>query len=174
MEWSLNRFYTNTTGMKRILLFVRTFVCLAFVLIACNNKEAKIASVIYYYPKANMYYKVAEKSYIYSLDGGRTWLNITDTADKAPMTLGAKVLLTSTTDSIWKENEVHRKLYAGTLYNLTGKDTAKVIAITKVTERKAVRKSSKPKAKKVEEKETKRKKPIKKFFQKIFGKRKDR
>ncbi len=149
--------------MKRILLFVKALVCLTFVFIACNNKT-KTASQFYYYPKANMYYEIAEKNYVYSLDSGKTWLNIKDTTGKEPLTLGKKVLLTSKTDSIWKENEVHRKLYSGNLYNLTEKDSSIARTTNAVTERKkVVRKSSKTKVKRVEEKEIKRNNHFKVF-----------
>jgi hypothetical protein len=124
-----------------------------------------------------VYYNVASKTYTYSLDGGKTWRNMNSEADKEPSTLGEKIVLTSITDSIWKENEVHRKLYAGKLYDIiddttNGANGDNLGAVAgKVSERKAVQKGSKTKTRrkaKVEVKEEKR--PIKKFFQKIFGK----
>lgn len=160
--------------MKRILCFASIILSIGFVTvnICCSSSNKQKQEIkFYYYPKTNVYFDVAKKTYIYSLDGGRTWGNMSIPSDKEPATLGKRVVIYSTVDSIWKQNEAHRKQYAGTLYNIINQDNVASIG-SEVTERRFVHyKSIRPKVitykappPKPEKKRT--------FFQKIFGKNK--
>lgn len=161
--------------MKRILCFASIILSIWFVTvnISCSSSSNKQKQEVkfYYYPKTNVYFDVTKKKYIYSLDSGKTWSNISITSDKESPTLGKRLIIYSTTDSIWKQNEAHRKQYAGTLYNIINEDNIAPVG-SEVTERRfAHNKSIRSKASaynapppKPEKKRT--------FFQKIFGKSK--
>lgn len=159
--------------MKRILWLAIIIVSIGSVSlqISCNSSKQKQEVKFYYYPKTNIYFDVAKKDYIYSLDGGKTWGFINNLMDKEPATLGKRVVIYSTVDSIWKQNEVHRKQYSGTFYNIINENNIAAIG-SQVTERRVVYKSSsrarvityKPASPKPQKK--------KNFFQKIFGKNK--
>jgi hypothetical protein len=158
--------------MTRILWSSRIIISIGFLTlqISCSSKTEKQEVKFYYYPRTNVYFDVDKKNYIYSLDGGKSWGIVNNSIDKEPATLGKRVVIYSTTDSIWKENEAHRSQYSGTSYNIIREDN---IASTAgiVTERKAVYKSPRPKT---VTRKTPAQKPEKKrnFFEKIFGKNK--
>ncbi len=158
--------------MKRILWLSRITISIAFLTlqISCNSGKQKQEVKFYYYPRTNVYFDVDKKNYIYSLDGGRSWGIINNSIDKEPATLGKRVVIYSPTDSIWKENESHRRQYAGTLYNIV-REANMASTAGVVTERKTASKS-------VRLKTIRRKAPAQKpekkrnFFEKIFGKNK--
>lgn len=163
--------------MKRILWFASIIFSIGFVTvnISCSSNIEKQQVKFYYYPKTNVYFDVAKKKYIYSLDGGKTWGNISSTSDKEPTTLGKRLIIYSTTDSIWKQNEAHRKQYAGTLYNIINQDNIASVGSEVIERRLVHNKSIKPKVKVITYKAPEEK-PEKKrtFFQKVFGKNKNK
>jgi hypothetical protein len=92
--------------------------------------------------------------------------------NEEPATLGEKVVLASNTDSVWKENDTHRKTYSGKLYKIIDDSENISPVATVVSERKVVEKAIKTKAKgKGRKDEPQEKKRLKKFLNKIFGKR---
>jgi hypothetical protein len=139
--------------------------------ISCNSSTKKQEVKFYYYPRTNVYFDVARKDYIYSLDGGRTWGIINNPIDKEPATLGKRVVMYSADDSIWKQNDVHRRQYAGTLYNIIREDnlasSGGIVTERKTAAYKSARPrtiSNRPAVQKPEKKQN--------FFEKIFGKHK--
>ncbi len=159
--------------MKRIIWLVAIIASIGFVSLqlSCSSNKQKQEVKFYYYPKTNIYFDVAKKDYIYSLDGGKAWGIINNSMDKEPATLGKRVVIYSPVDSIWKQNEVHRKQYGGNLYNIINQDNIASVGGIVTERRAAVYKSSrarvityKPARPKPEKKKT--------FFQKIFGKHK--
>lgn len=158
--------------MKRIVWFAAVIVSIGFgTLYSCSSKQQKPEGKFYYYPKTNVYFDVAKNNYIYSLDGGKTWGNIKNISDKEPATLGKRVVMSSAVDSIWNQNAIHRKQYAGTLYNIINDDNKIASVGSEVTERRGVHKSSKARASTYKPYQ---RKPEKKrtFFEKVFGKNK--
>ena len=158
--------------MKGIIRLAMLTASIGFIILhtSCNNAEEKKEAEFYYYPKANVYYDLSGKLYYYSLNGGETWNGMADSIGSPPASLGEKVVIHSASDSVWKENETHRKLYSGVLYNVAPfEDSSAASVASPVSERKSLRKPSRTQAPVAE-----RKRPLKKFFQKIFGKRKDK
>ncbi len=161
--------------MKQILWLASIILSIGFVTssISCHDNKQKREVKFYYYPKTNVYFDVAKKKYIYSLDGGKTWGNISSLSDKEPVTLGKRLIIYSAVDSIWKQNEAHRKQYAGTLYNIIDDDNRIASVGSEVTERRFIHKNSKVR---VAPYKASPEKPVKKrtFFQKVFGTNKNK
>ena len=131
--------------------------------ISCENKQAALPQQrYYYYPKTNIYYDANSLEYIYSLDSARTWVKLKSApGQNASAILGDQVSIKETDDDIWFENELHRNMYGGTLYNLVTQDTALLSDKTKEV------KKTDPKQN-AEANTPKKKRNI---FQKIFGKK---
>lgn len=122
----------------------------------------------YYFPKANAYYDVTNASFIYSLDSGKNWTVLIDSSKQNNPFLGKRFLIKSNTSDVWRDNEIHRKMYGGTLINLVKRDSVKYKSLkAKSTARKnqlnadSVLISEQPKKKR-------------NFFQRLFGKRRKR
>lgn len=158
--------------MKRTILVVLLNLSIAFLIIntSCNNTNTEKQVEFYYYPKSNVYYNVEKNAYLYSLNGGKSWENLILSSEDPPATLGEKIVLYSATDSIWKDNEAHRKLYAGVLYNVATNDSTTTAVASHVTERRSSRKFKSQDA--GTDETVKKEKPLRRFFNRIFGKRK--
>ncbi len=149
--------------IARYLSFL-LLLCAVVLQPACQQKKEDVpVQRYYYYPKTNIYFDAEQVNYIYSLDSARTWQSMKVTVGTtAPNTLGAQVLIKDPGGDIWNENEQHRSLYGGTIYNVITSDTVLLADNTKVKEEKKpgqVITVTPPKKKK-------------NIFQKIFGKKK--
>lgn len=155
--------------MKTVVLFIIMVVSIQLFLLSCqsNNKQDEEEDYqFYYYPKKNVYYNVGKKNFLYSLDGGKTWDSLINSSDKEPATLGEKIIVYSSGNDVYKDNAAHRKLYNGRSYNIIGADTALATAAPEVTERKVQKRKTE-----VKPKEEEKVKGLKKFLNKIFGKK---
>ena len=146
----------------RSFLIIITFP----VFYSCKTEEVKAdASQYHYFPKTNVYYDVNESEYIYSLDSGRVWQKVKNIKmAEAPVTLGGKIIIEGKGIEIWKDNESHRALYGGTLYNILTRDTA-LLAQNPVAKTKDIKKPSATQETEVTEKKKKN------FLQRLFGKK---
>ncbi len=157
--------------MKQIHMFIIIFMSIGFVCIGgCSNQSGEEKPTYYYFPEKNVYYNVVENTYLYSLDGAKTWHIMPAALTKDTTLLGYKQVLYSDKDSIWLDNDQHRKEYNGKLYSIVDDDTTVTQKGPQVAERKVVKKSNSQlkRGKKSEEK----KRPVKDFFKKLFGKKK--
>jgi hypothetical protein len=159
-----------------MLLHAKKFLYYYLVMLACFVSGCKqtpedTSLEYYYFPKSNMYYSVSSKLYYFSLDGGKNWDTLSNDVAADSSMLGEKVIIYAPNDSIWVDNEAHRTAYKGSLYDLYDADTLQPVVGT-VSEKPVVKKRTVKKPV-VEEEETK-KKGLKKFFHKIFGKKKDK
>ncbi len=140
-----------------------------FVLLSCNFGNAEKQREFYYYPEKNVYYNVAKSVYLYSVDGAKTWQAIAaNTNETNNTTLGQKIVIYSSSDSIWLDNTAHRGAAGGKLYNIAtpaNEDTS----TGWVKEKKVIKK---PVVVKTQKNKDKPKKGIGKFFEKLFGKQK--
>lgn len=153
--------------VKSLFLIVIFLACAAQ---GCKQAPKETNLEYYYYPKTNMYYSVSSGAYYFSLDGGKTWDTLRNEVAADTSMLGDKVVLYAPNDSIWADNEAHRMAYKGSLYNFYDEDTLQPIKGS-VTDKPVAKK--KVTKKPVAEPEPK-KKGLKKFFNKIFGKKKDK
>jgi hypothetical protein len=135
-----------------------------------NNKTAS-ANTFYYYPQKNVYYNPSNRSYHYSLDGGRNWDSIKVASAKQNETLGKREEITSETGNPWKDNAAHIRSYSGTGLALVGYNAnGELAAEDVVSEKKVVTKPTYTVRKAIVEKTEK--KGIGKLINNIFGKKK--
>lgn len=167
MEWSLNNISKNA-GMYRNAYFTLVIIFLLFF-INCNTKKPDNKLSYYYYPDKNVYYDPANKIYFYSLDGTKNWSTFAAN-NTNPDLLGEKVIVYSNTTEVYRDNENHRKLYKGRLYDINTTISTFNTTTTEVAERKVEHKKTLVPVKVFETK--KQKKGIGKFISKIFGKHK--
>lgn len=147
---------------------IKWILCLTIITIACNDLNlTHSGDTFYYYPSKNVYYDVKRSNYIYSLDSGKTWDSMySETAE--PAIMGRKATVYSTTSDVWKDNEAHRKLYNGILLNIINEESLKP---NEPVEGKKEPEISTDNSLTGEPEKKERKRPIKKFFQKLFGKK---
>jgi hypothetical protein len=138
---------------------------LAGCLLSCKSFQQKNGDNEYYYfPDKNIYYDVSRAMYLFSLDSGKTWDSLPASSETVPPVLGDKQVVYSNTDPVWTNNESDRAQYDGTLLNIVNELSLKPAE----TEGKVTVKSKPSNTPATKE----RKRPIKKFFDKIFGKKK--
>lgn len=154
--------------MKRVLPFVVLIVSGLFIT-SCKSNSKDSEAGFYYYPLKNVYYDLEKKIFLYSLDSAKTWRSVANASSDEPVTLGEKVILNKTGGEVFKNNEEHRKLYAGKLFHIIKSDTT-LSTSPEVTERKDLEATRIASARSNNLK-GKPKKGIKKFFEKIFGKK---
>ena len=146
--------------MKQLFLAVFIFVGTAITL-SCNNfMQQKIEFI--YYPSRNIYYDVANETYLYSLDGGKSWDSLSLPADKVPAIPGAKETLYSTTHEIWVDNPSHVQQYKAQIIDIVGYDST--FSENDIGAERTTKKVVAP----VEDKEPEKKQG---FFKRLFGKK---
>ncbi len=157
--------------MKFPALITVLSISMIMLFAGCTEKKAK-QQEFYYYPDMNLYFDVAKNNFIYSLDGGVIWDTIDAKSGKIPTTLGNKIVLNSASDSIWKDNAIHREKYGGYIYNVIDDDSTDTSAATTVTEKEIVKKPASTVIK--EDVKIKERKGLGKLLNRIFGKKKDK
>ena len=143
-----------------------------FLLTACNEEgdKGRVEGVettvpqYYYFPRANVYIDSANSDYIFLGNDGKTW----QTAKQIPAAMQAlmdkNVFIENPAQPVWQDNESHRLVYSALLY-ATANDTTK----KEVPKPAVVR----PKPAKDTVAEEEKRKGLGKFFDKIFGKKKN-
>ena len=151
------------------------YLCLWVVIGACSSNETAPASdetaELYYYPAKNIYLDEERRYYYYSLDGGTTWDSVMSKGADANNALGNRVPVMRGEGATWSNNETDRRKHNGLQLNIINDYT---IALSKTDSIKRVKSmvTTKPAVAKVKEEAAPPKKGIKKFFNKIFGKKK--
>jgi hypothetical protein len=130
------------------------------------------ASVVYYYPRANVYYDVATGHYIYFDEKSKTWQNNKSFSEEQKLSLGERAIINKPSFPVWKNNEADRLLYSARLYastrnfqQLFREDSMKSLPKS-VTATPAVLKKEKPE--KEEKDSVKQKSGIIRFFERLF------
>ena len=147
--------------------------CLLFfagVLWGCENnaRQQHEGNQYYYYPSKNLYYDVANHRYLFSLDSGKTWDSLhSETAE--PAIDGEKQVIYSSSVEVWQNNDMHREEYKGKMLNIINEESLR--QPEPLIAKKTISKTSDEEDNQEVKKE--RKRPIKRFFQKIFGKKKE-
>ncbi len=156
------------TGMNTGLFFIGITAAFVFLTTSCQSNNHKGEFEYFYYPEKNVYYDSAQKTFFYSLNGAKTWSRFINANNAEPVALGEKVVIYSTATDVYKDNDRHRKLYAGTLYDISISDTGAAVAGAEVSERKIIQKRKSAETQLTEE--TKVKRGISRLIDKIFGK----
>ena len=153
--------------MKLFFTCLSAFTAASFIVSCKNISLEHNGDKYYYYPSKNVYYDVERSNFLYSLDSGKTWDSLySETA--APAITGQRETVYSTEPPVWKDNETHRNTYNGTILNIINEQSLKVPE--PVTTKRTTHNPGKQTAAETEKKE--RKRPLKRFFQKLFGKKK--
>lgn len=147
--------------------FLTIGVILLFFTAACSRGKPKEQLLFYYYPDKNIYYEPVKKEFWYSLNGAKSWKTFTNANNGEPVALGEKVVIYSSNTDVYKDNENHRKQYAGRLYAIIA-DSATSSVAPEVSERKVMQKRRSAGTKKTVN--NKPKNSFGKFIDKIFGK----
>ena len=151
--------------MRSYLLMIICFFCFA-----CGDNQVKNTAVApppppkyFYYPKANVYFDTVNKDYIFLGSDGATWTSGKEIPAAMHSMMDKSVLLDTFSQPVWKDNQNHRLIYSAVLYR-SPNDTV---------EKKPEPVAQKPVADvdtSVEQK--KEKKGLRKFLDKLFGKKK--
>lgn len=126
---------------------------------------------VYYYPKANVYFDTKMQEYFYFDSVGMTWQENKNLPDSIRGRLEKNVVLDKEVPPVWKNNEQHRLVYSATLY-ATKEDfkekEPEPIASTSPDSQKTGPQANSGDAEPGTEKES----GLKRFFRKLFGKKK--
>lgn len=165
--WHLN-YYSRMKTLFKISVVAAFAVGGIFALSArkSGKKPAQQSTTYYYYPKVNVYYDVANGTYIYLADDGKTWQSAKQVADKLGGGMGKKAVLINPPLPVWKSNEHHRMIYSTALY-ASAKDFRKT---TPAKTPAAVKKPAEVK-KAPEKKDDKKDSGIERFFKRLFKKK---
>jgi hypothetical protein len=160
--------------MKTILVLLVMGI-LGYIGYSANKPEKTAspkASVVYYYPKANVYYDVATGHYIYFDEKARTWKNNKSFSEEQKLSLGERAIINKPPDPIWKNNDADRLLYSAKLYAATRnyqqlfrEDSLKSLPKAMATTPPVIKKV---KPEKVEKDSVKQKSGIVRFFERLF------
>lgn len=154
--------------MGRGAHFLAIILVLLFFSLACKTDKHTAELEFNYYPDKNVYYDPLKKEFLYSLDGAKSWSKFADSNITESTTMGEKVVVFSKNATVYKDNENHRKLYAGRLYNISLGDTSAATVGPEAVERKVEQKRRQVPVKKTVSR--KNENNIGRFFNKIFGK----
>lgn len=146
------------------------------------NKPGKAqlpkSGLVYYYPKANVYYEVGTGQYAYFNAASNSWKETKAFSEEQKLSLGERAIIQKPSSPLWKNNADDRMVYSARLYgaaqnlqqkfredslNSLPKPTATVTPVVKKTKPATVEKDS-----------VKTKSGIARFFEKLFkGKKKE-
>ena len=150
--------------MRSYLLMIFCFLCFA-----CGDNKVKNTTVAvpptpkyYFYPKANVYFDTVNKDYLFLGSDGVTWTSGKEIPAAMHSMMDKSVLLDTFTQPVWKDNQNHRLIYSAVLYRSPNDTVEKKPAV--VEQKPTVTADT------VEKK--KEKKGLRKFLDKIFGKKK--
>lgn len=148
------------------------FLAIGFFCVACNNDKAERTSVsahaalappqYYFFPKANVYFDSANKDYVFLGNDGKTWITQKQIPAVVQALMDKGVYIDSPAQPVWKDNANHKLVYSAALY-MSPADTV---------EKKAPSPAAKPATVDSAVKKPEHKSGIRRFFDKLFGKKK--
>lgn len=146
-------------------------IFIVFFASACNNtKTEKVneatpsPSKYYYYPKANVYFDTVNKDYVFLSGDNNTWTTGKQIPAAMQSMMDKSILLDTFSQPVWKDNENHRLIYSAVLY-ASPTDTIEKVLPKPVVQSPVSGDTAK---------EKKEKKGLRKFLDKIFGKKKNK
>ena len=164
--------------MKAILAVIIIGIIGFFAYTVMHKKAEPVkTSVVYYYPKTNVYYDVARSQYIYFDSVQKSWKQSKKFSEEQKLSLGEKAVIGNPPSPIWKNNAQDRLVYSVNLYS-SGNDLKQKYYVDSVNSLpkpamdtpKKIAQQAPP----IQEKKEKPKSGFKKFLDKIFGGGKDK
>ncbi len=159
----------------------RTFSALAlvsiFLMASCKtNSSQQSEDELYYFPEKNVYFDIKNAKYYYSLDSTASWDSLTFNGKDYGSTLGEKIAIKMPPGNAWENNNADRKTYNGIILNVVNSRTillAKQDSINRQRPRIIIKtKNDIDPEEDLKVEEEPPKKGLKKFFNKLFGKKK--
>jgi len=151
-------------------------ICVFLIASCKTNSSLQAEDELYYFPDKNVYFDVKNAKYYYSLDSTASWDSLTFNDKDYGSTLGERIAIKMPPGNAWENNNADRKTYNGIILNVVNSRTI-LLAKQDSINRQKPRIIIKPKTDtdpeedvKVEEEPQKR--GLKKFFNKLFGKKK--
>lgn len=151
--------------MRSLSVLILCFFCLA-----CNNNKAEKTVAApppppppkyYFYPKANVYFDTVNKEYLFLSSDEKTWQSAKQIPAAMQAMMDKNVLIDTPGKPVWKDNDRHKLIYSALLY-ASPADTQIVKPVAP-----PVIKEAPPK-----EEIKKERKGLRKFLDKIFGRKK--
>jgi hypothetical protein len=159
--------------MKKVFLFIGNIMSIGFFLFisGCDRSE-KVSEIEFdYYPEKNIYFNVARSTFIYSIDGAKSWDSLHTSSKEEQKLLGRKEKIYTKTPEVWKENKTHLSMYEGKIMQMISEvDRNSVTSDEEVSDKRTIAKNSGTAVPK--KAVAPKKKGIKGFFDKVFGKKK--
>lgn len=159
--------------VKLSSIYITLSCTLLIIVSSCRQDSSLREDDLFYFPEKNVYYDERNEQYYYSLDGLRSWDSLAFNEADYGKTLGLKVPVRRAGSVAWANNDSDRKVHNGIILNLVNSQT---LSMQRQDSLKRIRPvvTSKPKPVGVQEvaEEEPPKKGLKKFFNKIFGKKK--
>src|SRR5580765_8262461 len=119
--------------MKHIFLILLSAVSF----LQCNRSPQKKVQApeqsqiqgksFYYYPRANVYYDIEEKQYIFFDSLKNTWEKKQQPSPEEIEKMGKKIAIENPSVPVFKDNQQHRIVYGTALYTSTGELRKKFI-----------------------------------------------
>lgn len=164
--------------MKGIIAILAIGLLGFFAYSAVKKKSGGVRTgVVYYYPRANIYYDVAREQYIFFDEKKRAWKETSDFSEEQKLSLGEKAVIPHPSTPIWQNNSQDRLVYSVNLY-ASGTDLRqKYLTDSLNSLPKPLPDTPKwvaPRESKPSQEEEKPKSGIRKFFEKLFGGGKDK
>jgi hypothetical protein len=130
--------------------------------------------VVYYYPKANIYYDVASYQYVFFDSTEKIWKQTKKISEEQKLSLGERATIAKPATPVWKNNADDKLVYSMNLYSSRSDLKEKFYTDSINSLPKKVLLPAKPRdtvATPANTDEAKPKKGLKKFFDKLFGKK---
>jgi hypothetical protein len=126
---------------------------------------------VYFYPKANVYFDTKEQEYLFFDSIGMSWQENKNLPDSIRGRLEKNVVLEKEVPPVWKNNEQHRLVYSATLYatkqDLEEKEPEPIASASSDSP-----KSGQQAGTAGADPEPQKESGLKRFFKKLFGKKK--
>ena len=156
-----------------VIILVLILACAAYMALRPAGKK-EIGEVVYY-PKANIYYSSGTGLFYYFDSNEKGWKEVKTLNEEQKLSLGQKALIPAPPDPVWANNEQDRLFYGTGLY-ASRKDLREKFyedSINSLTPKIVVQPEPLP-GEKNEQAEAKPKNKIRRFFDKLFGRKKDK
>lgn len=155
------------------IIFTALFSLYFFTGLSCKSNKSQLPEdTFYYFPEKNIYYDINRSNYYYSLDSAKSWDSLAFDGKDFGSALGTKIPVSRPDNVPWAKNDSHRRAYKGVLINLVNSQTL-LLAKEDSLRRMPPVAVTKPRPLEVKEiAEEAPKKGLKRFFNRLFGKKK--
>jgi hypothetical protein len=157
--------------MKTALIIIAGLILAFFAFSAVRPAKKLKQQAVFYYPKANVYHDLAEDEYYFYHSEQKEWIATKKISREQESSLGDRVPV-SVNDPVWKNNYQERLIYSVSLYAKPSLIRQQLVEDSiKMVPKKIPEVNSIPSHDSIPSTEEKPKKGLKKFLDKLFGKK---